>query len=98
MIENQSQGLNGPGRVGAGTKSTHHAPEPAPAIITKKWLCARLGFQYPSGRFNYVRLYSEGLTPDVIRQLGLTIEKVRNRNVRSFDRVTSVKIIEILSL
>lgn len=84
--------------VGWGTKTTIQAPDPPPPIITKKWLCVRFQCQYPGGNFNYTRLYRLVLTPDVIRQIGMTPETIRGRTVREFDAVTSRKLKQVLDL
>lgn len=84
--------------AGWGTKSTVHAPEPPPRIITKKWLCSHFQCQYPSGDFNYTRLYRLVLTPEVIDAIGMTPERIRGRTVREFDAVTSRKLMQVLSL
>lgn len=65
-----------------------------PALISKKWLCVRFGIH---GRADGA-LYKKVLTPDVIQQLGVEPEQIRNQRIRVFDAVTSNKLKEILSL
>lgn len=79
-------------------KSTYQAPADAPPLISKKWLACRFNLMSPAGSVDYKGLYRKVLTPDVIQEMGLTIEQVRRSDVRTFDRQQTIKLIEILSL
>jgi hypothetical protein len=69
-----------------------------PAIITKKWLADRMKCTTPSGEVNINRLYNYVLTPDVLAHLGLTVQQVRCKGFKCFDRVQSVRLVQILHL
>lgn len=75
-------------------KTPPEAKKEVPALISKKWLCVRFGIH---GRAHGA-LYKKVLTPDVIQQLGVEPEQIRNQRIRVFDAVTSNKLKEILSL
>jgi len=69
-----------------------------PPLISKKWLCVHFGLTCPGGKPNTTSLYSKVLTPDVLEAVGLTETQVRCRQVRTFDRTTSRRLIEALGL
>lgn len=78
--------------------STTTTTEAPPGLITKKWLCARFGLIRQDGSVYYHGLYSKVLTPEVIEQMGCTIEQIRDTRLRTFNRVQTLKLIEILGL
>ena len=80
------------------SKVTHLAPSDVPPIISKKWLCSHFECQYPSGRFNYGRMYRLVLTPDVIQRVGLEVAAVRSVHFREFDAVASHRLKIVLNL
>lgn len=71
---------------------------PAPAIISKKWLCAHFECQYPNGTMNYRRLYRLVLTDQVLTEIGMTRAQVRRTQLREFDAITSRKIKIVFNL
>lgn len=79
------------------TQTKPATPQP-PAIITKKWLADRMECTTPSGEINIQRFYNYVLTPDVLAHLGLTVSQVRNKGFKCFDRVQSVRLVQILHL
>ena len=84
--------------VGWASKVTHSAPTEVPPIISKKWLCAHFECQYPSGRFNYGRMYRLVLTPGVLAYVGLDADTVRSAGFREFDAVASLRLKTVLQL
>jgi len=95
MTDDENVKAPAPGRVGEAPKATVQAP---PRIISKKWLCATFGCQFPGGRFNYRRLYRVVLTEPVLVAAGLDPQQVRCTTFREFDAVASAKLREILSI
>lgn len=79
-------------------KLTNQPPADVPPIISKKWLCSHFECQYPSGRFNYGRMYRLVLTPDVIQLVGLEVSAVRSVHFREFDAVASHRLKIVLNL
>lgn len=80
-------------------KITHHAPEPAPLILSKKWLCVRYEcVSLKSNRMNYKRLYRVVLTSSVISAIGMTEAEIRRRDMKEFDALTSARLKNVLGL
>lgn len=83
------------------TSETQHSTvqeQAPPPLISKKWLCHRLKIIFPSGSPNYVQLYTKVLTPDVLERLGCSIEEIRRRDFKTFNRVQTCALIRILEL
>ena len=76
----------------------HSVTYQVPPLISKKWLCVHFGLTCPGGKPNTSGLYSKVLTADVLAAVGLTEDEVRRRDVRTFDRTTSRRLIDALGL
>lgn len=75
-----------------------NATPPPPALITKKWLCIHFGLMRSGGSIYYEGLYKKVLTPEVIERMGCTPEEIRDSRLRTFNRLQTLKLIEILGL
>ena len=75
---------------------TVHTPAPLPLLISKKWLCIHFNLIGPGGKANTEALYSKVLTREVLTAAGLTETEVRRREVRTFDRTTTLRLSEAL--
>jgi len=87
-----------PERGGRGDKTTFRAPSQAPRIISKKYLCHTYNLTRPQGGSRTDMLYKKVLTPAVLAAIGKTENEVRQKSVKDFDAVTSLRLIEILNL
>lgn len=67
-------------------------------LLTKKELCVIFGLVSPAGRCNYPRLYTHVLTPDVLIQMGVSIEVIRSPKKRMFTAVESAHLRRILNV
>lgn len=85
-------------KTGLWQSRTIHTPAPLPLLLSKKWLCHHFGLVGPAGKTNTEALYKKVLTPDILQAVGLTADAVRSRSVRTFDRPTSMRLIEALGL
>lgn len=84
---------------GVGAKHTNQAPDfDAPLLISKKWLCWHFRLVHPGGKCNYPALYQWILTPDVLAAMGLSTDQVRRPEFKTFNRVQTVRLIELLAL
>jgi len=79
-------------------QNTEKHTEKVPQLLSKKWLAAYFGFVRPCGVVYYAGLYRHVLTVDVLTRAGLDMETVRTRQVKTFDRTSSLLLIEILGL
>lgn len=64
-------------------------------VLTKKYLCDRLGIRHTSGR-RAARLRALAFTDDVLAHLGMSLEEYKRR--RDFTVVESHRIAELLHL
>lgn len=79
-------------------RGTQSPTDQVPPLLTKKWLCIHFGLTSQAGKPNTHGLYSKVLTADVLHAAGLTERDVRRRDVRTFDRTTSRRLVEALGL
>ncbi len=80
------------------TTPADRGADPPPPLITKKWLACRFGLMHESGNIDYKKMYRKVLTPEVIRELGSTVEEIRCKNLRTFTRQQTNILIRILEL
>ena len=50
------------------------------------------------GNIDYKKMYRKVLTPEVIRELGSTVEEIRCKNLRTFSRQQTNILIRVLEL
>lgn len=76
--------------------SNKRVGEPAPPeLLTKKWLCTRLGISLRCGHRGAL-LRSKVFTDDVLAQIGISPDEYRQR--RTFSRTETIRIIQVLQL
>ena len=80
------------------TTPADRGAEPPPPLITKKWLACRFDLMQESGHIDYKQLYTKVLTPEVIREMGSTVEEIRCKNLRKFTRQQTITLIRVLEL